>query len=346
MDISHRGVRLALGAALPVGGGVDLEIKLLDTPKVFRLRSTVLWIAPSPLGGSALEWECGAVFGDSHSAPAEGEITALMANEACKFLLQSRSDQVCRPAGSLGELKAAYRLVYKEHLARSYCISDPSEMHYDFFCILPEACTFILEREEEILGTLTLVVDSPLGLPFEAAFPGTLAKLRSPHRRFAEVILLALNREAFGRGQPSLARFQKQLSLFRLLKTVFDYARTVAGVTDLVIRAAPKQETFCKTLTFETIGPARPSPDACGRQMLPMRMDIGRSMKGVPEDGRIWQYFVKAPTPKEFLERRFHLTSEMVRELLVEMRPLWPTIPFTCQEHLQACYPSLVASLT
>ncbi|MBI3615869.1 MAG: PilZ domain-containing protein [Candidatus Omnitrophica bacterium] len=342
-NFSQSGVRLSVTPPISVGARIDLEMKLPNIPKPFQTEGTVVWVAP--FVGHRSTVQCGVVFEDLRRVSNKERLTAFIADKLCQFALHSISDLTARPAQSLGEMKAAYRLVYKEYLARGYCQPNPSQMHYNFYCFLPETCTFILERKGQLLGTISLMGGSACGLPMETLFPEQIAELRNPGRRLAEVGLLALDLEAIGKSARlfSLTNFQKQASLFRLFKVMFDYARFIVGATDLVIGMHPKHEVLYRYLTFEAIGPVRSYPGACGKPALPMRMDIRRTEETTLMDHGKGFYFLRESMPKEILEKRFHWTEETVRQFLKEKRPLWDQLSPVCRAHLETCYPGLTA---
>src|SRR6516162_3014723 len=125
------------------------------------------------------------------------------------YILTHPGDIVARPCKTLQDVESAYRLIYKEYLARGYCAENPSQMHYNFYCILPESRTFVVEKSGVIVGTLSAFVDSPSGLPLESLYPAEVAKFRVKGRRLAEVGLLALDSDVFSRRSFSLTDVSK-----------------------------------------------------------------------------------------------------------------------------------------
>ena len=74
------------------------------------------------------------------------------------------------------DLRAAFKLIYKEYHKRKYCESNEAGMHYSPYCLLPQTRTFMLKNQKQLLGTMTLIGDSPWGLPTESLFPEEIAK--------------------------------------------------------------------------------------------------------------------------------------------------------------------------
>ncbi len=344
VDYSQNGVRLLVHTPVCRGMKISIEVRLPGMQKPAQLHGVVIWVGPAFNRGT--QAECGVAFEDLRRiAPPEKEkMTTFLADRLCQLALHLSRGLVCRPVESLEDLKEAYRLLYREYMARGYCQPNLAKMHYNLFCLLPDSCTFVLKRKDQLLGTISLLVDSPCGLPMESLFPEEIAKLRVPGRRLAEVGLLALNQTEIGKGLFSLANLQKQAALFRLFKTMFDYARFVAGVTDLVIGMHPKHEALYRYLTFETIGPVRSYEGACGNPALPMRMDIPKTEATVPKGFGKGLYYLRTPRrqSQEQLQKRYHLDAQAAHQLLLKERNLWDKLSPSCQAHLSSCYPGLI----
>ena len=134
---------------------------------------------------------------------------------------QPTKEKAVKPARSLEEIKEAYHLVYEEYLAKGHCKPNQSKLHFHPHCVFPESRTFVLRGEGGmLLGTATIVPDSPGGLPMESSFQTEIEQLRKPGRKLGEICLLALSDEA----EDGKALFQMAM----------EYARDVAGVTDIV----------------------------------------------------------------------------------------------------------------
>jgi hypothetical protein len=264
-----------------------------------------------------------------------------MADKLCAIAIKHSIHQniVGRPAETLPELKSAYHLTYKEYLARGYCEKHPSELHYSFFCVLPNTRTFLLERKDKLLGTLTLIVDSPCGLPMESLFPTIVENSRREGRRLAEVGLLALDQDAFRKKSFLLTDFEKLTGSFWLFKIMFEYARRIAGVTDMLIAVHPKHEALYRYLTFEPLGIPLPYPSACGKLALPMRLDIEKARKNTPKSSPLRKYFFDLRGPVEILEKHFEWNHEVLQEFLMDTHPLWDKMPDKYRQYLKSCYP-------
>lgn len=132
----------------------------------------------------------------------------------------------------------AFRLVHDAYVDRGWLQSQIDGRWVAWAQALPEATTLILRRGAKTIGTVTIVQDSPVGLPIDLTFSETRA-LRRESRSFAELSTLAL---AKGERASGLGMF--------LMISAWRYAKEKLGVTDLLIAVdapiAPYYETlFC-----------------------------------------------------------------------------------------------------
>lgn len=342
-SLSKSGFRLAVWGGVSVGTWLDLKIKLSQESKPVQAKGIVAAVAPSFSSNLTM---CLVAFEDLRHTPGGKALISFMADKYSQLAFKSVSSLVCHPAESLEELKAAWGLAYKEYLARGYCEPHPSQMYYTYFCFLLDTRTFVLKKEDRVIGTMTLVADSPCGLPMESLFPSQIAKLRRLKRRLAEVSLLALDLETVGKGRFALTNLQKQACFFRLAKTMSEYGWRMKGITDLIFGVHPKHEPLYQYMTGERIGPARSYKGARGNPALPMRINIQRGFETPPSGNSFWSYIISNPTPEALLQKQFPWTPERVREFLITSRPLWEKLSPTVQVHLKSCYPGLVALTT
>ncbi|MBI4115678.1 MAG: PilZ domain-containing protein [Candidatus Omnitrophica bacterium] len=338
LDVSNTGIRLAMLSRVPIGTRVELDVILPNTKKNIRFEGVIVWIGPSPTSDSVVE--CGVAFENLRQLTRKKKLIYFIADRLCETAIkQTPADLECYPAQTLDELKAAYHLVYEEYIRRGYCDPDPSKMHYSAFCVFPDSRTFIMKYQSCMLGTISLIVDSPCGLPMEMVFKELISPLRNEGRRLAEVSLLALDHESFRKKSFSLTDFHKLTGAFRLFKVLFEYARYIAGVTDLLISVHPKHEDLYRYLSYEIMGPPRPYASACGKPGLPMRLDIQRAISNVADSSATKRYFLRDITPVDVLKKHFVWDRAPLREFLIHTNPVWGELPPDYREYLRHCYP-------
>lgn len=159
-----------------------------------------------------------------------------------------------RVANDLETRRRAYHLVYGVYLEKEYTTPHPSRMWLTLHDALPETATFLVERDGVALAALTVVPDSPLGLPADELYGGELAGLRARGGRLAELVSLGVNLHL--REAPVLAR---------LFNAAGFYARRVLGLSHFVITITPRHARFYRRLLcFENLGPPRVHPRVNG----------------------------------------------------------------------------------
>jgi hypothetical protein len=160
------------------------------------------------------------------------------------------------PAKTEAERLAAARLVAQLYAVEGYLDEKNGNQNpnndlqpfYTFHHLLEEAVVFVAETNGRIWGTLTIIFDSPAGLPLETLYEPEIAQLRKQKRKLCEFCSLAVDPRA-GRDGSAL--------VLKLFKTAFAYAYQAIGATDICITLKPSHGAFYRRLRFEVFGPFR-----------------------------------------------------------------------------------------
>jgi hypothetical protein len=134
------------------------------------------------------------------------------------------------------------------------------------------------------VGALTVIFDSPMGLPADKLYKPELDVLRAAGRRPCEFASLAVAED--GEGSSAV--------LVELYSCMSIYAREVLGATDIVITVNPRHAGFYhRTLLFEDLGPERCYDKVGGAPAILQRLDfevqresIRKEHKPQPEGAR------------------------------------------------------------
>lgn len=169
------------------------------------------------------------------------------------------------------ELEAAFRLVYRAYVGVGLQASNEVGLRFSKYHLLPSTKVLLaihrpelnqeesdfaqVEQRKKIVGTLTLVLDSQMGLPMEAICKKTVETFRQAGRKPAEVVALAIH--------PRFRGINNTLRLFRLMA---HYARH-GGVTDLGASVTQRHERFYRDmLLFTPVGEKLAYANANGLQ--------------------------------------------------------------------------------
>jgi hypothetical protein len=149
-------------------------------------------------------------------------------------------------ARGIQSFDAAFRLVHDEYVSRGYMKPLRSGRRLSVRHALPTTRVFVAQVGCEVVGTMTLIQDSLLGLPMDDLYRAELARLREDGRLVAEVSALAMHPSYRSAGPAILLRLIRMLAL---------YAVEVARLDDLCIAVLPRHAAFYREFfDFEPFG--------------------------------------------------------------------------------------------
>lgn len=164
-------------------------------------------------------------------------------------------------------LEQAFRLVHDQYVHRGYMSRNPSGWRLSLHNALPATKVIVARIGGRVVGTVTLIPDSPLGLPMSEIYGGELQALREEGRRIGEASALVID--------PEFKRFGMAV-LMRLVRMMVTYAAEATRMTDLCIAINPHHAAvYRKAFDFETIGPVRQYGKVNGAPAVALRLDLG-----------------------------------------------------------------------
>lgn len=92
-----------------------------------------------------------------------------------------------------GEIEGANRLIFGNYVSAKYWENDAKNLQNEFLHTADRKVIVALENNR-LVGTISLLVDSPIGLPSESAQPALIRDLRVKEGRLAEVSGFATDR--------------------------------------------------------------------------------------------------------------------------------------------------------
>ena len=138
-----------------------------------------------------------------------------------------------------GRRREAGKLVERRYAGRGYTIPSQSQE--------PQLSTFIAYDEGQLVGTVSVRLDSDKGLSADELYRNEIDALRSAGARLCEFTRLAVDRTAA--SKPVLAG---------LFHTAYLYASVIRGFTHAVIEVNPRHVVFYgRALRFDPIGEER-----------------------------------------------------------------------------------------
>jgi len=208
------------------------------------------------------------------------------------------SDFIYRVAETREDIEGAVRLVYRNYVELKYCNLNRFGVHFCLYDVLPETRTLVALDGDRLVATLTLVFDSPLGLPSGKVYAAEIEALRREGRKPVEVSKLSVDRELGVRGLPVLK------GLFRLAWLL---SAPVRGMSDFIIMVEPHHERFyARSLLFERAGELRPDPEAADAPSVLLRLRLAEGPERYraafgeePKEANPYWYFCLAPEVAE-----------------------------------------------
>lgn len=163
-------------------------------------------------------------------------------------------------------LEEAFRLVHDQYVAQGYMDPHPSGWRLSIHNALPSTRVFVARAGGRVVATITLIVDSPLGLPMDEIYADDLRGLRGERRDLAEVSGLAVHPDYQSSGVAILLR------LFRMLVL---YAAEMARLSDLCIAVNPHHAAFYrKAFHFRILGGLKQYRKVNGAPAVALRLDL------------------------------------------------------------------------
>lgn len=142
-------------------------------------------------------------------------------------------------ANTKEELEAAYVLLHRCYVDQKLMSPHSSGLRCNVFSFLPESTTIIAKYRGEVVGTVTLIKDSPLGLPSDKDFQEENDRYRQQQFRLVEVSALSVG--------PSFRGSSHTVSLL-LMKFLYNYSIQYMDCSRMVCTVHPRAETFYKAL--------------------------------------------------------------------------------------------------
>jgi hypothetical protein len=152
-------------------------------------------------------------------------------------------------ANQLRLRQEAYRLLYDLYFKMGITKKKDNELWLSIYDALPETTTFVAENDQgRTVGALTVVFDSPIGLPADELYKKEIDELRDTGRRVCEFVSLGVRNN----------RKNSIKYLASLFYCAFLHAWQREDSLVLVITVHSRYENFYhRKLSFEKIGPER-----------------------------------------------------------------------------------------
>jgi hypothetical protein len=165
---------------------------------------------------------------------------------------EGNSEFSVRVASDHDTRRKAYALAYRVYRRCGYVEESTTQLCVSPYDAFTGTITLLAEdKNGREIGTVSLVFDSPLGLPCSEIYGEEVNAVRNQGRKLVEVTRLAIEEDA-----PNPRNL-----LLHLFSLSYIFARHVGGCTDMIIEVNPRHvDYYRRFLRFDQIGPERPCP--------------------------------------------------------------------------------------
>lgn len=239
------------------------------------------------------------------------------------------------------ELEQAYQLVHNAYLEAGFTKGDGTGIRFNAYHALPGTTVLIVTVRNQVVGTISLIQDSFLGLPSEKAF--NLQKFRA-RGHIGEVSALAVAPEY---------RAKRAEVLYGLIRLMARYTLERTGVKYWVISVNPKHRTFYQWLLgFKEFGEAKTYDFANGAPAIGLycdlrnlKSDLLKCYESHPTQSNFYRYcFEEAealfglPDRPYFSQSDPVMSPSILRYFTQEKTALWNHLPAREIEYLRRIY--------
>ncbi len=137
------------------------------------------------------------------------------------------------------ELEEAYRLLHDSYVSMKLMDKQPHGLRCNIYTFLPYTTTLIAKYGREIVGTVTLIKDSQIGLPSDHDYKKENDVYRCQNFKLVEVSALAISEKFRNKGHSA--------SLL-LMKYLYNYSGYYMDASMLICAVHPRAEDFYKAL--------------------------------------------------------------------------------------------------
>ncbi len=213
-------------------------------------------------------------------------------------------------AQSRSDLQGAFEILYNSYVRAGLIDENPHQVRVTPFHLLPTTEVIVAKLQDTVTSTLTMVADSPSGLPMDKMYGAELDSFRKSGLQLAEVGCLADRRR-------SPVRFIKVFGELARLAVQVAESR---GIGALVVVAHPRHERFyTRSFGFKRFGDVKDCPYVNGNPAVAMILEFARIQRSAWHDclfGNPYaeNMYSREPRNHEILEYMSQLLDSTMRK--------------------------------
>lgn len=246
-----------------------------------------------------------------------------------------------RVARTRDELEKSYALVYNAYLQKGYVNENLARLRMSIFNVLPETTTFVAMVGDEVIGTATVVPDSPLGLPMDDLYSEELNVFRAQGSRLCEISMLAIGSGFFKEDVSVMLNAKKMFIVFFLFKHLYDYIKSCLELDRICIAINPKHSLTYEYLNFESIGQVKQYDKVNGAPAMAKFADLHTvEDKAQAQKSNMRKMFFAMKTESNKFENKIQLSVEDI-EYFADKIDLFGDAQFGQIEYIKKILPNV-----
>ncbi len=250
---------------------------------------------------------------------------------------------IYRVARSRREIEKAFSLVYKEYASRGYIPKHyKSNLRISLYNAVPSTITFVAVEGKKVVATVTLIPDSPLGIPMDKIYKDEVDGLRKRGFKVAEVSQLSIDSKLFPKSWFSMFNFGKLIFVFKLFKAVLDYALYVAKLDELCIAVNPAHQYLYKFLFFEDLGKLKYYGSVNKAPAIAKHLNINIDMLGSKVKRQrigLYKIFLGGQTDLKFFKNKFTFKPLDLKYFFIQKSDCFQKASRQQLAYIKSCYP-------
>jgi hypothetical protein len=241
-------------------------------------------------------------------------------------------------ANQLELRQEAYKLLYDIYLKSGLAKKNNSGLWLSIYDALPDTTTLAAEDEKgKIVGALTLVFDSPIGLPSDNLYKAEIDELRHAKQQICEIVSFSIS--------------SKAKSSIKVLAGLFYcsylFALRIKKSTDFIITVNPcYNKLYCQKLLFNKIGPEKTYAKVNGAPAVLLNLSL--ELPGIlKHKQRIFPLYMLDYSEQEELniaekiqDMHRSMSDEEFYTFFIEKTNVWELASHQQKEFIKKVYPA------
>jgi hypothetical protein len=250
-----------------------------------------------------------------------------------KLIYDIAPEIIFKVATTQDEIEQSLQLVYDSYIHQNYIDKNPDRLHLTKYLILPTSTILIIKKHEEVIGTMSILLDSSLGLPTETTW--NIKEFKNNGKNIVEISALCIKK---------MDNIKSGELLLPLIKLMYLYSMNILKQDGLIAAFTHEVESFyTDLLLFKKI------PDSHGQNHKLVKnnkssccyLELNDSIKNsyyknyahLKKNHNFYYYFFIHHTPNIQLPEKLNSVQAQLREKNINLLELLKKRPHIYLNH-------------